>query len=304
MEFAIMPITPTIMIPALACDTARDGAPLRMSDDSVVPAEVLADARRVADGLYHNRAKADEVYRQLIGTYLAVKDTDVAIIFCPGGWGWSSITRSPGWVSIQNGIQDVLQSYGQSAIAIDYERTDRSLSGVISEFVVLVGISPFKARELAQRIEFLTRHLPGLKVLLTGESNGAAMTEDTMRLLRRNPRVYAIRAFPDHSPQRHRAGHLYQRRYPAHDPGQCASTLWQIQGRAGQYPSSHRGAGSCLRLGFQGCAAGDYGFSGETLRAGIRRMVKTSGGSISSSPHRSSLPIYPRPPGEGLRVRA
>jgi hypothetical protein len=196
MEFAIMPITPTIMIPALACDTARDGAPLRMSDDSVVPAEVLADARRVADGLYHNRAKADEVYRQLIGTYLAVKDTDVAIIFCPGGWGWSSITRSPGWVSIQNGIQDVLQSYGQSAIAIDYERTDRSLSGVISEFVVLVGISPFKARELAQRIEFLTRHLPGLKVLLTGESNGAAMTEDTMRLLRRNPRVYAIQTGP------------------------------------------------------------------------------------------------------------
>jgi hypothetical protein len=196
MELANMPITPTIMIPAIACDTDHDGAPLRASDDSVVPLEVLANARRVAESLYRNQLKANEVFRQLIGTYLAVTDIDVAIIFCPGGWGWSSITRSPGWVSIQNGIREVLKSYGQSAIAIDYKRTDPSLSGVISEFVVLLGISPFKARELAQRIEFLTRHLPGIKILLTGESNGAAMAEDTMRLLRRNPRVYAIQTGP------------------------------------------------------------------------------------------------------------
>jgi hypothetical protein len=193
---AIVLIAPKVSTPAAACDTAGNGLTLKVNEYFGVSPEVLTDARRVAARRFRSRVKVDEVERQLVNTYLAVKDSDVAIIFCPGGWGWSSIVRSPGWVSIQNGIQESLRGYGQSAAFINYERTEHSFSGVVGEVIVLLGISPFKGRELARRIDFLTRHLPDLRVLLTGESNGAAMVEDTMRFLRLNPRVYCIQTGP------------------------------------------------------------------------------------------------------------
>ncbi len=51
---------------------------------------------------------------------------------------------------------------------------------------------PYKARELAKRVEFLTDHIPNLSVIVAGESNGTVITDSTMNILRDNPRVYSI----------------------------------------------------------------------------------------------------------------
>ena len=53
-----------------------------------------------------------------------------------------------------------------------------------------------KADELAARVNFLTAHLPNLRVILCGESNGAAIAEDAVQRLKDNPRVYAIETGP------------------------------------------------------------------------------------------------------------
>ena len=51
---------------------------------------------------------------------------------------------------------------------------------------------PSKARELALRLEFLTAHIPNLKVIVAGESNGTVISDSTMRILKDNPNVYSI----------------------------------------------------------------------------------------------------------------
>jgi hypothetical protein len=98
----------------------------------------------------------------------------------------------PGWESIMLGIKDTLGGLGYKTLLIDYERTPHGFDGVIGETEVLLGIQPAKAQELAARITFLTQHLPDLRVILTGESNGASISDDALRLLSGNPRVFAI----------------------------------------------------------------------------------------------------------------
>jgi hypothetical protein len=49
-----------------------------------------------------------------------------------------------------------------------------------------------KANQLAHEIQFLTRHIPDLKVLITGESNGTIISDQAMRILVHSPQVYSI----------------------------------------------------------------------------------------------------------------
>ena len=62
--------------------------------------------------------------------------------------------------------------------------------------MVAADLYPTKAKDLAARVEFLTRHIPGIKVILTGESNGAAICESAMRILQENTQVYSIQIGP------------------------------------------------------------------------------------------------------------
>jgi len=45
-------------------------------------------------------------------------------------------------------------------------------------------------------MEFLTGHIPDLKVIIAGESDGTVISDSTMHLLRDNPRVYSIQTGP------------------------------------------------------------------------------------------------------------
>jgi hypothetical protein len=60
----------------------------------------------------------------------------------------------------------------------------------------MVSLHPLKAKDLAGRVEFLTEHIPGLSVIVTGESNGAIMADSVMSILRDNPQVYSIQTGP------------------------------------------------------------------------------------------------------------
>jgi hypothetical protein len=58
--------------------------------------------------------------------------------------------------------------------------------------MAVIGLYSLKAKALASRINFLTEHIPGLRVILTGESNGTIICDEAMKLLKDNPRVFSI----------------------------------------------------------------------------------------------------------------
>jgi hypothetical protein len=184
-------------MPALACDAASDGHVLATTDFSQVLPQVVEDARNLAESYYpKDEAKANDMMSQLVGTYLAAADKDFVVIFNPGGGGWDPISEIPGWESIMHGIEETLGGFGYKTLLVDYKRTRHGFDGIVGETEVLLGIQPAKAEELAARVTFLTQWLPTLRVILTGESNGATISDDALRLLRGNPRVFAIETGP------------------------------------------------------------------------------------------------------------
>ncbi len=70
------------------------------------------------------------------------------------------------------------------------------MRGIIDEGVEMITSYPSKAKELACRVEFLTNHVPDLRVILTGESDGAVISDRSMNILRDNPQVYSIQTGP------------------------------------------------------------------------------------------------------------
>jgi hypothetical protein len=189
--------SPSPLMPALACDAESDGHLLAVADLSQAPAQVVIDAQDAAKAFYkQDEAKAGDMARQLVGFYLAAVDQDFVVIFNPGGWGWDPVSDIPGWESILFGIQHTLEDYGYKTLLVDYKRTRHGFAGIVGEVEELVGVQPSKAEELALRVSFLTRNIPGLRVILTGESNGATIAEDAIRLLKDNPDIFSIQTGP------------------------------------------------------------------------------------------------------------
>lgn len=173
------------------------GLPLSVPDLSVVPKSVADDATKLATELFGDyQEKHDDFVSQLLAAYVEAKDKDFVVFFNPGGWGWNFVENSPGWYSISNGIKSELENLGYTSLMLDYRRTGETLRGVIDEFVEVINNYPSKAENLACRMEFLTTHIPDLKVIVTGESNGTVISDSAMNILRDNPQVYSIQTGP------------------------------------------------------------------------------------------------------------
>ena len=162
-------------------------------DEADVPKSILGDAVGYAEELFGENQKRRKKYKdQLIGMYMEVKDSDIVIIFNSGGWGWNLTQQTPGWASILNGIKSELERLGYSSIVLNYRRTGKGVLGCVHEFFESARRYPSRAEDLAKRIEFLTEHMPDVRVIITGESTGTIITDRTMVLLRDNPQVYSI----------------------------------------------------------------------------------------------------------------
>ena len=173
------------------------GLPLSVPDLSAVPQSVADDATKLAQELFGDyQEKCNDFVSQLLAVYVEAQDKDVVVVFNSGGWGWNFLENSPGWCSIFTGIESELENLGYSSLMLDYRRTGETLRGVIDEFVEVITAYPSKAENLACRVEFLTTHIPDLKVIVTGESNGTVISDSAMSILRDNPQVYSIQTGP------------------------------------------------------------------------------------------------------------
>jgi hypothetical protein len=173
------------------------GLPLSVPDLATVPQSVADNATDLAMELFGDYPeKHNDFVSQLLAAYVEAKDKDFVVVFNSGGWGWNFLENSPGWYGISNGIKSELENLGYTSLMLDYRRTGETLRGVIDEFVEVIIAYPSKAENLACRVEFLTTHIPDLKVIVTGESNGTVISDSAMNILRDNPKVYSIQTGP------------------------------------------------------------------------------------------------------------
>ena len=169
------------------------GNPLTTLDVSAVPQSVIEDASRIASALFSDEREQDAEYKnQLLATYIEAKDRDFVVFFNPGGWGWNLIAASPGWSSIITGIKSELTRSGYDPLLLNYHRTKNTLRGRLNEMVEMFTGYSSKANQLAHEVQFLTSHIPDLKILIAGESNGTIISDQAMRMLVHNPQVYSI----------------------------------------------------------------------------------------------------------------
>ncbi len=181
----------------IADQVGSGGLSLYANDFLAVPQSVADDASKLAANLFGDtRGKYMDFVNQLVGSYAEARDKDILIVFNPGGWGWSSVERSPGWQSIIDGMESELDGLGYSSLSLNYRRTSETVPGRIKELVEIFSDYPSKAGDLAYRVKFLTDHIPDLKVIIAGESNGSIISDSVMNILRDNPKVYSIQTGP------------------------------------------------------------------------------------------------------------
>ena len=196
----IIALTIMALLPSevgVTCEVGTEGLPLSVYDLSAVPQSVAEDAARLATELFGDcQEKCNNFVSQLLATYSEAKDKHFIILFNSGGWGWNLLENTPGWQSIVTGIQSELNSLDYKLLSLNYVRTEESWRGRIDELVERRAGYSSKAKDLASRVEFLTNHIPELRVILTGESNGTVICDRVMNILEDNPQVYSIQTGP------------------------------------------------------------------------------------------------------------
>jgi len=173
------------------------GVPLSDYDLSAVPQSVVEDATRLATELFGDyQEKCNDFVSQLLAMYSKANDRDFVVIFNPGGSGYKSIEATPGWCSIFDGIESELAGLGYTSLFLEHLRADESWLGCLAEFVERISGYPSKAKDLACRVEFITTHVPDLRVIVAGESTGTVICDRAMNILEDNPQVYTIQTGP------------------------------------------------------------------------------------------------------------
>ncbi|MCJ7604557.1 MAG: hypothetical protein MUO19_00800 [Dehalococcoidales bacterium] len=177
----------------MAYDIGIQKLTLEASDYSAVPQSVIDDAVQLANEVIDDNEETAQVFvDQLVATYVEAAKQDIVIIFNSGGMGWNMTEETPGWESILDGITSQLNDLGYKSIVMNYRRTGSSLMDSIREFFEAARRYPNKAQDLAVRVEFLTDHLPDLKIIVAGESTGTVITDKTMLLLQDKPQIFSI----------------------------------------------------------------------------------------------------------------
>lgn len=166
---------------------------LPSADYSSVPQSVIDDAVALATELVgDSREKLQNLVDQLLAAYVEVKDIDVVVFFNSGGWGWNLTDETPGWASILDGIKTQLDDLGYQSLVLNYRRTSTGMKGCIKEFFEAATKYPRKAVDFARQVEFLTDHLPDLKVIVAGESTGTVISDKAMDILKDKNQIYSI----------------------------------------------------------------------------------------------------------------
>lgn len=197
LSLAIVIMAPPSLVTGIVSEVGAGGFPISAADFSAVPQPVVEDATGLAVELFADSPEqCDDFVCQILATYLEARDKDFIMFFNSGGWGWNLLEISPDWNTIFDGIRSELGDLGYTSLWLNYRRTIDPLKGHLDELMSMISLHPRKAKDLASRVEFLTDHIPDLKVIIGGESNGTIICDSAMNILKDNPQVYSIQTGP------------------------------------------------------------------------------------------------------------
>lgn len=176
---------------------ARNGTSLTAGAPQELPKSVREDAMVTAGKLYRrNKGKRLRLAADMLATYKEVQEHDLLILFNSGGYGWSNLDKSSGYATIIDAVEKKLVNKGSKVVVLSYQRAYRSMRGYVSEVLNASAKSIAKPKELALRLSFLLRHLPDIRILMTSESNGTVMSNQVMRLLADEARLFSLELGP------------------------------------------------------------------------------------------------------------
>jgi hypothetical protein len=152
------------------------------------------EAQVLAQQLFDRQAdKVADFTDRLMDIYSRVKGKDFLIIHNPGGWGNRALEQCLQWErSVVTGINNTIEQLGYTSLLIQYFRSGRGWRERLWDLREQYKFFASKVKIMAAEVEFITRHLVNLKVILVGISQGAAFSNAVMQQLAGQQRVYSI----------------------------------------------------------------------------------------------------------------
>jgi hypothetical protein len=198
LSMAIVLLAPPPMVPGHSFVVGiQSEAALPPPNLAALPQSMIDEANSLAEGLFgYSAALQDEFVAELLATYQAAQDKDMVVFFNTGGLGWDAINETEEGQGFIDGIGAELASLGKNPLLLNYKRTAGTINGGVSEFLLAAGFYPTKSEDLAARVKFLTDHIPGIKVILAGLSNGTLICDGVMKILKDNRRLFSIQMGP------------------------------------------------------------------------------------------------------------
>ena len=156
-----------------------------------IPEAVRQDASSLALELCGgNTVQCQEMEEGLLDALSYGVGKDVLLVFNSGGQGQDEI--GPEWGSILEGIEGELHRLGYSTMLVVYNRTPPGFWNFMKELRGTFTAYSSKVGPLAAQVDFMARHMGNARVLLLGESAGAILSNEALRMLEANPDVYSI----------------------------------------------------------------------------------------------------------------
>jgi hypothetical protein len=160
-----------------------------LESKSIVEQQAWQTAAKVVGA---SKKGQEQFVAELLGLYYKVKDSDLVIFCMPGGWGKKPLADNSEGRSWLIGMETEIAKLGYRYCQVDDIRTGNGLFAYLFELKEQLTHYPSKAKEVAAEIDFLTQQVKGLKVVITGQSNGAAFAGEVITRLKDNPEVYSI----------------------------------------------------------------------------------------------------------------
>ena len=157
----------------------------------------LQDIEQLARRLFAGRQGRDKVISRVQGLWSEAAGKDFLVIHSPGGWGNSKWDSLLDWEkSIVTGVTATLEKLGYSAVIVQYFRSGDTWIGhmrdVLKEAQFFFWGRSARAQVMAEELRFIVQRKEGLRIVLTGASQGAAFDNAVMQKLGGLERVYSI----------------------------------------------------------------------------------------------------------------
>lgn len=152
-------------------------------------------ARALAECLFDSSRNQEEFAEELTTWYIQAKDVDVLLVYNPGGFGAGPLSQDPEWPSVMYGIQEYLEEqWGYTSVIVEHTRADYAGLGFLKAADDIRNEYSSTAPILAAKMGFLSKYVPGLRIIITGRSFGAVFANEVIGLLPTNDRVFSVQA--------------------------------------------------------------------------------------------------------------